>query len=85
MKAPIMGLVVSTVAFAGSSVYLWTQLAAERARADEVTVLTRRLNERITELERARGHSDRPRLAAAPGNLAPGPATRWSPMQRMPR
>jgi hypothetical protein len=69
MKAPILGLAVATVAFAGSSVYLWSQLNQERARADD---LNRRLNERVAELERTRGDLDEHRLDAGPGLFAPG-------------
>ncbi len=63
MKSPILGLAVSTLAFAGSSIYLWTQLAEQRARADEVTELARRLNARIDELEKVREQVAHLRLA----------------------
>jgi hypothetical protein len=63
MKSPMLGLAVSTLAFAGSSIYLWTELAEQRARADEVTELTRRLNARIAELEKARDQFEALRLA----------------------
>jgi hypothetical protein len=75
MKAPILGLAVATVAFAGSSVYLWSQLNLERARADD---LNRRLNERVAELERTRGDLDRHRIVSGPGLFAAG-QTRASP------
>lgn len=42
MKSPTLGLAISTLAFAGSSIYLWNQLAEQRARAEEVTELTHR-------------------------------------------
>lgn len=54
MKGSILGLSVAAVAFAGSSVYLYQQLGEERARAREVAELSRRLNARIAELEKAR-------------------------------
>jgi hypothetical protein len=63
LKSPLLGLAVSTLAFAGSTIYLWVQLDEERARADEVTALTRRLNDRVAELEKARGDFERMRLA----------------------
>jgi hypothetical protein len=56
MKGSILGLsaVAAAVAFAGSSIYLYTQLQEERGRSREATELTRRLNARISELEKAR-------------------------------
>ena len=72
MKSPTLGLAISTLAFAGSSIYLWNQLAEQRARAEEVTELTHRLNSRITELEQAREHVARMRRANENGmNAAP--------------
>jgi hypothetical protein len=56
MKGSILGLsaVVAAVAFAGSSVYLYSQLEEERGRSRDATELTRRLNARISELEKTR-------------------------------
>jgi hypothetical protein len=56
MKGSILGLssVVAAAAFAGSSIYLYTQLEEERGRSHEATELTRRLNARISELEETR-------------------------------
>ena len=54
MKGSILGLSAAALAFAGSSIYLYQQLEEERTRANEVTELTRRLNARIAELEKAR-------------------------------
>jgi hypothetical protein len=54
MKAPLLGLAVATVAFGGSSVYLWQQLDQERERAAKVEQKAAELNARIAELEKAR-------------------------------
>jgi hypothetical protein len=50
----MLGLVVATIAFGGSSVYLWQQLHEERARSEQVAEVSRRLNARIAELEKSR-------------------------------
>ena len=55
MKQHALGLAIATVAFAGSSLYLWTQLRQERARVAQVEETGRQLNARIAELEKARG------------------------------
>jgi len=54
MKTPVLALAIATAAFAGSSLYLWSQLREERARAAQVEDATRKLNERVAELEKAR-------------------------------
>jgi hypothetical protein len=72
MKAPIFGLIVSTTAFAGGSLYLFQQLREERARADEVTQMSRRLTARISELENARTDFAQRRFANAGGSFGGG-------------
>ncbi len=74
MKSPTLGLAISTLAFAGSSIYLWNQLAEQRARAEEVTELTHRLNSRIAELEQAREQVAQMRLASENGMNSVPPA-----------
>jgi hypothetical protein len=54
MKGVGLSAMVAAVAFAGSSIYLYTQLEEERDRANQATELTRRLNARIAELEKSR-------------------------------
>ena len=54
MKTPVLALAIATAAFAASSVYLWSQLREERARAAQVEDATRKLHERVAELEKAR-------------------------------
>ena len=63
MKTPLLGLVAATTAFAGSSIYLWVQLDAERDRAAQVAETARKLNARIAELEQARAVFDQRRMA----------------------
>jgi hypothetical protein len=65
MKGSILGLsaVAAAVAFAGSSIYLYSQLEEERGRSREATELSRRLNARVSELERARNPFAEPSLA----------------------
>ena len=66
MKTPILGLVVATAAFAGSSIYLAVQLSQERDRAAQMADTTRKLHARIAELEKARDDMNR-RHAAGNG------------------
>jgi len=66
MKTPLVGLVLATTAFAGSSVYLWVQLDEERDRAAQVAATTRKLNARIAELEKAREEFNQRRMASGP-------------------
>jgi hypothetical protein len=54
MKAAILGLAVATVAFGGSSIYLWQQLDTERERAAQVEKTSQELKARIAALEKAR-------------------------------
>lgn len=75
MKSPLMGLAVATVAFAGSTIYLGSQLIEERDRAAEVTELARQLNARIAELEKAREESDHRHSLSAAAASEPHPAT----------
>jgi hypothetical protein len=55
MKPTLLGLIVSAVAFAGSTVYFWQQLQIERERADQVASQSQALERRIAELEQMRG------------------------------
>lgn len=64
MKAPLWGLAVATVAFGGSSLYLWQQLGEERARAAQVEETARKLNARVAELEKARAEFAERRMPA---------------------
>jgi hypothetical protein len=54
MKAPILGLVVASVAFGGSSIYLWQQLGQERVRSAVVERKAAELGTRLAQLEKAR-------------------------------
>jgi hypothetical protein len=54
MKASILGLVLSTAAFGGTTVYFWQQFSAARAQAEQVAEANRVLNERVAALEKAR-------------------------------
>jgi hypothetical protein len=82
MKQRALGLAIATVAFAGSSLYLWTQLRQERAYVAQVEETGRQLNARIAELEKARGQIA---LNVTPGggvgSSPPGnrPATQQAP------
>lgn len=81
MNRSILGLSVAAVAFAGSSMYLYRQVGAERARADEVTELSRRLNARLSELEKAKADfaQRRGEPGAAFGHLAMTPGSPGMP------
>ena len=84
MKASGLSLLVATAAFGGSSLYLWSQLQAERERSAELTARSADLNARIAALEAARGEFEQRRFGNAntfgghvlggPGNPPP-PAT----------
>ena len=54
MKPTLLGLIVSAVAFAGSTVYFWQQLQIERDRADQVASQSEVLQQRVAELEQLR-------------------------------
>jgi hypothetical protein len=68
MKAGVLGLVISVVAFAGSSVYLWQQLREQRALGAEVTAANEALKARLAELERRGGGWNRLAQADIHGN-----------------
>lgn len=74
MNTRLLGLAVATLAFAGSSVYLASQLAEERARYAEAAELASRLNARIGDLEKAIAARAAPVQAAA--GATEGPAGR---------
>lgn len=70
MKSPVLGLAIATVAFGGSSVYLWQQLDQERTRAAQVDQRAAELDARIAELEKARNHLAERRMAGADNFIA---------------
>jgi len=70
MKAPILALTVAAAAFASSSLYLWSELRAERDRVAQVEEATRQLNLRIAQLEKARPQVVGHRAANAGGVVA---------------
>jgi hypothetical protein len=63
MKVSMLGLALSTVAFGASSIYLWQQLEAERARNAEFVAASKELNTRIATLEKARAEFAERRFA----------------------
>ena len=67
MRALILGLAVGTVAFAGSSIYLWQQLDVEREHAAQVEKTTQDLKSHIGELEKARNELAQRRVARSAG------------------
>jgi hypothetical protein len=67
MRALILGLAVGTVAFAGSSIYLWQQLDVERQHAAQVEKSTQELKTRIADLEKARNELAQRRVARSAG------------------
>jgi hypothetical protein len=54
MKASVWGLLIATVAFGASTIYLSVQLKEERAQAEQLAEAARALSARIAELESAR-------------------------------
>lgn len=75
MKASVLGLLVATAAFGGSSIYLWSQLQTERERAAELTARSADLDARIAQLEAARGELEQRRFGSATfgGHVIGGP------------
>ena len=67
MRALILGLTVGTVAFAGSSIYLWRQLDVERKHSAQVEKSTQDLKTRVGELEKARNELAQRRVARSAG------------------
>ncbi len=67
MRALILGLAAGTVAFAGSSIYLWQQLDVEREHAAQVEKSAQDLKTRIGELEKARNELAQRRVASPAG------------------
>lgn len=70
MKAAILGLAVATVAFGGSSIYLWRQLDTERERAAQVEKTSQQLKARIAALEKARNELAGRRMASSGGFIS---------------
>ena len=68
MKAPILGFAVVTAAFAGGSLYLWSQLQEERVRTAQLVKTSRELQARLVAPENARGELH-PRLMAGAGGV----------------
>src|SRR6187402_3231758 len=66
MKTPMLALVIAAVACAASSLYLWHELDAARARAAQVEETSRQLQARIAELEQARARFAQQRMSSAP-------------------
>jgi hypothetical protein len=56
MKAPVMALTIAVAVFAGSSLYLWQQLQAERELSAQIRATSRQLDTRIAALEKSREH-----------------------------
>ncbi|HET9862649.1 MAG TPA: hypothetical protein VFP37_04340 [Steroidobacteraceae bacterium] len=83
MKAPLLGLVVASVAFGASALHFWNQLEKERARAAQVEKATLALKARVAELERARDQLESARMAPAgefiAGRLDPAHPTAVAP------
>ena len=57
MKQHALGLAIATVAFAGSSLYLWTQLRQERAHVAQVEETGRRSMRASPSSKRRAGNS----------------------------
>ncbi len=66
MKTPVLGLTIAALAFVASTIYLSVQLHEERVQADKLAEVTRGLNARIAELEKARVE---PRFAITGGTF----------------
>src|SRR5687768_8176381 len=54
MKPANLGLIIASLAFGASTIYLAIQLREEHARAEQVTAESQALRSRIADLERAR-------------------------------
>jgi hypothetical protein len=67
MRALILGLAAGTVAFAGSSIYLWQQLDVEREHSAQFEKATQDLKTRVAELEKARNELAQRRVARSAG------------------
>jgi hypothetical protein len=78
MKAPILGLAFASVAFGGSSIYLWQQLGEERAHSAQVEKQAADLGARLARLEQARGPFAERRMATN-GSFGSGPMGGGSP------
>jgi len=65
MKASVLGLLVATAAFGGSSIYLWNQLQNEREHAAKLAAQGADLDARIAQLEAARGELEQRRFVGA--------------------
>lgn len=89
MKASMLGLAVSTVAFGASAIYFWSELSHARDQMAAVEKANADLNARIVELESRRavfaGHMGKPgtfedalTARSAPG-VVPGPETGTPP------
>jgi hypothetical protein len=80
MKVSMLGLAVSTVAFGGSTLYLWSQLATEREQIAAVQEANAQLTARIAELEKRRAEFAERRMGgpgtfegAVMAHAGPGP------------
>jgi hypothetical protein len=72
MKAPVLALAVASVAFGGTSIYLWQQLDQERSRSAAMERKAAELGTRLAALEKA-GIPFAERHMASSGNYASGP------------
>jgi hypothetical protein len=79
MKALLVAFGVAATAFAGSSLYLWHELDAERDNAAQVLETTRKLNARVAELERSRTHFEQQRLNGNDGSVFSGSSDQRNP------
>lgn len=72
MKAPVLGLAVATAVFAGTSLYLWSQLSDERLRTAQVLKTSQQLQARLAAVEKARGEFNQLRMANGGGAITGG-------------
>jgi hypothetical protein len=83
MKAPVLGLAVATVAFGGTSTYLWQQLDEERTRTAQLEQKAAELGARLGELQEARARfAEQPQ--ASVGNIVSGMTAASAPRDASP-
>jgi len=71
MKSPILWLSIATVAFGGSSIYLWQRLDQERTRSAEIERKAADLGARLAQLEKTRTPFAERHMASS-GNYSSG-------------
>lgn len=85
MRRPTLSLALATIAFGGSTLYLWQQLVLERERAAQVEASKLQLQARLDEVEKAREQLAQARanngafVSGSFGNLSPPPPPRPAP------